>query len=250
MAALATVINKAFWRMILLAAMTAAPCLAADSEQTAAFAAQMAEIRQFYRQALYHSDPLHQDLGAMRAALAAFSRSWGLLAEPLWPTADRSGTPFFEDDRQAVGEIASASLAFADAGRPEQAHHSLGQIRPLLDALAGRDGGDGGFDEWMLFFDDKLAETADDEFSQAELEPAQFVRLCEQAGVLDFLGEQLARRAPARYGADPDFLEALENIAQQIRGLKVSILQGRRDPVRAALTDLRLSFDRFYLLYG
>lgn len=223
----------------------------ADGPAEASLRADIDLAARHYREAVYHSDPLHGDPAVAQASLADFRADWNRLA--LQPALG-AGQQFAGEYPGAIADIAARADQLMTSGKSDQAHAALQEIRPLLASLArpprGNDGDDCAFADWMGIFDDKLAEAADDDFNRPELAPSVFVQLCEQAGVLDFLTQQLARKVPARYAEDAAFLEAQSALTRQVRGLRITILEGRRDPVKAALTDLRLTFDRFQLTYG
>ncbi len=229
--------------LVLLAALGAGPAAAADARCDEHFADASAQ----YRDALYQSDPEHRDGAAAKAALRAFGMSWDDVIDR-WIDC-RAADEETAQRLHGIAEVAAKATAEADRDRLDQAHLTLLQIRPMLADLRRAGDGDAYADQ-LDAFDDKLAETADDDFDESEISPDQFVQLCEQVGVLGYLGERLEKRAPPQWAADPAFLDALENLTRQVRGLKVAVMRGQRDPIRAALSDLRRTFDRFYLLYG
>lgn len=204
-----------------------------------------------YRDAVYQSDPLHQDITAVETALAAFRVSWRTLVTDsgdcahLDSATDKGVAQRIED----IDDVAEKAQKQADRGRIDQAHLTLSQIRPLLAELRRGETLEI-YGDRLDAFDDKLAEATDDDLDEDEISPDQFVLLCEQIGVLAYLQETLEKRAPSRWSADPDFLDALENQSRQIRGLRAAVLQGRALPIRAAMSDLRQSFDRFWRIYG
>jgi hypothetical protein len=204
-----------------------------------------------YRDALYQSDPRHRDSPAAQTALRAFRSAWDNLIEK-WPDCPPNGHAEEGISTQrlyAVGDIAAKAAVEADLGRPNQAYQTLMQIRSLLADMRHAERIES-YSDPLDAFDDKLAEADDDELDDGEISPDQFVVLCEQVGVLEYLGEKLEKLAPAQWAADSAFLDALENLARQIRGLKITIIRGESAPIHAALSDLRRAFDRFYLLYG
>ncbi len=236
---------KTFRRVALAAALSFLPAVAESAPPCGAL---LAVASMQYRNALYQSDPLHRDDVAAKTALQGFF--------VLWNGMSGGGTECRDDGdeeaslrRQGIADIAAKAAAETAAGRADQAHLTLLQIRPMLGEL--RHAGEReDYTEHLDAFDDKLSETADDDLDDDEISADQFVQLCEQVGVLGYLSEKLEKRAPPHWGADPAFLDALENLSRQVRGLRITVLRGQRSPIRAALSDLRRSFDLFYLLYG
>jgi hypothetical protein len=236
---------KTFRRVALAAALNFLPAVA---ESAPPCGDQVAAASMHYRNALYQSDPLHRDEAAAKTAVQAFLAIWNDLI-------GRGKDCRQDPDEEAIlrirgiADIAAKAAAETAAGRPDQAHLTLLQIRPMLGDLRHA-GEHEDYTDHLDAFDDKLSETADDDLDDDEISADQFVQLCEQVGVLGYLSEKLEKRAPPQWGADPTFLDALENLSRQIRGLRITILRGQRSPIRAALSDLRRSFDLFYLLYG
>jgi hypothetical protein len=204
-----------------------------------------------YRDALYQSDPQHRDGAAAKVALAAFRGIWDDIIDRWIDCLPRRHAADEEMAQRlhGIAEVAATAMAQALRDHLDQAHLTLLQIRPMLAEFRHTDERDA-YADHLDAFDDKLAETADDDLDESEISPDQFVQLCEQVGVLGYLDERLEKHAPLRWAADPAFLDALENLAGQVRGLKAAVLRGQRAPIRAALSDLRRAFDRFYLLYG
>lgn len=234
--------------LVLAVALAAGPAAAEDASPCGE---RIADASAQYRGAFYQSDSQHRDDSAALAALQAFRTIWDDIIVR-WSDCLPHRQQIDEDTVQrvlGVGDIATKALVEAEHGHFTQAHLILLQIRPMLADLR-HIGEHDDYADHLDAFDDKLAETADDDLDESEISPDQFVQLCEQVGVLSYLGEKLEKRAPPRWAADPAFLDALENLSRQVRGLKVAVLRGQRDPIRAALADLRRSFDRFYLLYG
>jgi hypothetical protein len=204
-----------------------------------------------YRDAFYQSGAQHRDVNAEKEALRAFRAIWNELVKN-WAGCLAPGQNDNEEATQrlyAIEDIAAKAAAETEHGRFNQSYQTLRQIRPLLadmrhtDRLAT-------FSDDLEAYDDKLAETADDDLDEGEISPDQFIQLCEQAGVLGYLGERLEKNAPTQWSSDPAFLDSLENLNRLMRGLKMAIFRGQRDPIRAALSDLRRDYDHFYLLYG
>ncbi|PKU22315.1 hypothetical protein [Telmatospirillum siberiense] len=223
----------------------------ADAEDVLTCEELMGAATAYYREALFQSDPLHQDGAAANSALAAFRVAWRAVAERAADCAPCR--PIQEDEVeqrvQDIADVAEKAELQNDRGRLDQAHLTLSQIRPMLTDLRHA-GEPHDYAAPLDAFDDKLSETTDDDLDEEEISPDQFVQLCEQVGVLAYLGEKLEKRAPARWAGEPEFLDALENLSRQVRGLRAAVLRGRHAPIRAALSDLRQSFDRFYRLYG
>ncbi|HXP96945.1 MAG TPA: hypothetical protein VN809_09555 [Telmatospirillum sp.] len=220
----------------------------AAAEDNAACASRFADASAQFRDALYQSAPQHPDGLAATAALQAFRAAWSQLVDQ-WEDCRGAVREETSQRLQDIAEIASKAAREAAHGRLDQAHQTIQQVRPMLADM--RHAGSREFyADHLDAFDDKLAEMADDDLDESEISPDQFVQLCEQIGVLGYLDERLEKHAPKQWAADPAFLDTLENLARQIRGLKVAILRGQRAPIRAALSDLRRNFDRLYLLYG
>jgi hypothetical protein len=228
--------------------LAASPASAQDDERCRD---RFADASTEFRIALYQSDPLHQDNASANEALSGFLTIWNGIIEQ-WETCQPHHLPIAEEATRslfAIKDVAAKSSAEIRHGRLNQAHLTLRQIRPLLADLRRAEDPEIYIDH-LDAFDDKLAETADDDFDDNEISPDQFVQLCEQVGVLGYLEEKMEKKAPTRWADDPTFLDALEDLSRQIRGLKITVFRGQRDPIRAALADLRRNFDHFYLLYG
>ena len=203
------------------------------------------------RDALYQSSPGQADGPATAEALDAFLAAWDRLTNR-WtahPPAPYDRDAEFGAMLGAIGDIAEQARHEIRHGRMLQTHATLSQVRALL-AEGRRRNGLEAYADPLDAFDEKLAETAEDELDAPDISADQFVLLVEQAGVLAYLVERMEKRAPARFLDDPAFLEQVESLAARVRALRVAVLSGRRDPVAACLADLRREFDRFYLLYG
>lgn len=236
----------------------AALCLLSLAAGTAAHAGPIAEFDgaladswAHCRDALYQSDPAHTDDKAAIEAMTAFRRSWAKLSAR-WsasPPPHYSEDPDFTQDMTDIAEVAEDALRLAEEGDIGQARSTLLQVPALLSEMR-RENSIDSFTDRLDAFSEKLAEITEDSFDRAELSPPQVVALIRQVSVLDYLGEQLEKRAPARVAEDENFLAMVEDINAQLRGLGIAVLAGQRAPVLAALSDLRRAFDRFYLLYG
>ncbi len=225
-------------------------CAPARAAGAATFNEQYSEAWTLFRNALYQSAP-EQDDPAAAASLRAFSLAWrGLMSQ--WgarPPRQYAEDPRFAEELSAIAEVAAEARRQIRQSRPDQAHVTLQQIRSLLADMRRRNGL-AAYDDCLDAFDEKLAETADDDFDQPELGAEHTTQLCEQLAVLAYLAERLELQAPDALLQDAEFFDMAEQIAQQVRVLNVAAQAGRRDPLVAALADLRRSFDKFYLLYG
>lgn len=239
------------WRSLL--ALPLLLCLSgpAAADGIAAFESQLSDALNQYRDAYVHTGPSLNDPAAGKEALAAFVTAWKGLSDR-WsdhPPPHYSEDPLFAEDMAAIAEIAGQALARAKAGAPAQAHASLGQARALLAEMRRRNGLHGFADE-MDAFDDRLSEEGDSLLDDPQLTPEQAIQLLEQTAVLAYLGERIQKQSPGALADDANFLEMTEDLNRQIRGLQMLISAGQRDPVMAALKDLRRQFDRLWLLYG
>lgn len=236
-------------RLLAIAALLSAHPAAAEAVMTCDELMGTASAQ--YRDALYQSDPLHQDGQGATAAIEGFRTTWAVIIERSSECEPCRAEPDSETEQRIrdIADVAEKAAKLAGRGHIGQSHLTLGQIRPMLAELRHARGSED-YADHLDAFDDKLSETADDDLDDDEISPEQFIQLCEQVGVLSYLGEKLEKRAPSRWAAEPEFLEALESLSGQVRGLKATILRGRQIPIRAALSDLRQSFDRFYQLYG
>lgn len=223
----------------------------AQASDGAVFESQFSDAWTHCRDALYQSAPDYADREATAEALRAFAAAWTELTDR-WaakPPPQYSEDADFGQELKAIGELAMQARGQTRHGQLDQAHQTLAQIRALLAEMR-RKNGVTRYTDQLDAFDEKLAETADDDLDQSDLTPTQFVELCEQVGVLGYLAERLQKRTPAALTTDDAFLDMVDGLARQVQGLKAAVLSGRRAPIEAALSDLRRSFDRIYLLYG
>ncbi|HLN22453.1 MAG TPA: hypothetical protein VK558_00565 [Patescibacteria group bacterium] len=235
-------------RAAVLALVVALPARAGE---IADFDAQFANAWAQYRDALIHSAPDHPDAAATKEALSAFTSAWRGL-ENRWsaqPPPQYGEDADFGDELAAIGDVARHAARQTRANEIEQAHITLQQVRALLADMRRKNGLERYTDQ-LDAFDEKLAETADDGLDLPTLTHDQQVTLTEQVAVLMFLAERMEKRAPGNLADDEIFLAQVEGIASQLRGLWVAVQDGQRAPITAALSDLRRSFDQFYLSYG
>jgi len=233
------------------AALALIVALPARAGEIADFNAQFANAWGQYRDALIHSVPDHADATATREALSAFTSAWRGL-ELRWsahPPPQYGEDADFAPELAAIGDVARHAARQTQVNDIEQTHITLQQVRALLADMRRKNGLETYTDQ-MDAFDEKLAETADDGLDQPELTHDQSITLTEQVAVLMFLAERLEKRAPSGLTDDEHFLTQVEGIASQLRGLWVAVQDGQRAPIIAALSDLRRSFDQFYLSYG
>jgi len=234
--------------VLLLALSLAAP---AQAGSTADFEAQLGDALGQYRDAFAHSGPSLPDPAAAKEALSAFTAAWKKLADQ-WaahPPPHYSEDASFASELDDISSIAALASAQAKTATLEQAHASLGQIRALLAEMRRRNGLHGFADE-MDAFDDRLAEEGDSLFDDPQVSPEQSTQLLEQTAVLAYLGERIQKQSPTALIDDANFLEMTEELNRQIRALQGLIAAGQRDPIMAALKDMRRHFDRLWLLYG
>jgi hypothetical protein len=240
-----------FGHTVRAALIAMAVALPAQAGEIADFDTQFNIAWAQYRDALIQSGSSHADGPATREALNAFHTAWRGL-ELRWsahPPPQYGEDAEFAQELAAIAEVAHHAARQTHVDEIEQAHITLQQVRALLADMRRKNGLER-YTDHMDAFDEKLAETADDGLDQPELTHDQSITLIEQTAVLAFLAERLEKRAPANLIDDESFLAQVEGIAGQLRGLKAAVLDGRRDPVVAALSDLRRSFDQFYLSYG
>lgn len=225
---------------------------AARADGIADWNGQLADVLAQYRDAVFQSAPSQNAAPATIEALNAFVIGWDRLAER-WSAAPpphyRESQADFAHDLAGIKHIGHLAYRQAQVGSVAQAHATLGEIRALLAEMRRRNGLQSYADE-LEAFDDRLAEEGDSLFDDATLPPEQIVLLIQQSAVLAYLGERLEKRAPAALADDANFLEMIEELNRQIRGLDAAVQAGQRDPIMAALADLRRLFDRICLLYG
>ncbi|HIJ37659.1 MAG TPA: hypothetical protein HPP80_02070 [Rhodospirillaceae bacterium] len=205
-----------------------------------------------FRDAFYQSEADHPDPAATGAALKAFLAAWSGLLPSLEGRIPPPPFPQDQDIPAEMRQIAVIARQAADqtaAGQLPDAHSSLYRIRAIL-ADQRRRNDITSYDDLLDGFDEKLAEADDGDFGQAELTADQFVRLCEQLGVLAWLAEQLEKRAPRALQDDQDFFRRIEGVARQVTAVKTALLEGQSAAVIAALQALRRDFASFYFLYG
>jgi len=228
--------------------LLALPAWAGD---TALFENQLADALGQYRDAYAHSGPTLSDGKAAIEGLNAFAAAWTTLRSR-WtaaPPPEYSEDLNFAEEMESVSAIAAQAQRQAQAGAIGQAHATLGQIRALLAEMRRRNGLHGFADE-MDAFDDRLSEEGDALFDDPKLSSDQIGLLLEQTAVLTYLGERLQKQSPPNLADDTNFLEMTDELNRQVRGLQGTAVAGQRDPIMAALADLRRQYDRLWLLYG
>lgn len=221
----------------------------AIADQTEIFNLDYAMAWPHYRDAWVQS--ASADGPATVTALEAFRAAWTRLTDDLaaGPPPAYRNDPQYGDDLRLIGGIAARAATQARRGRIDLAHGTLVEIRAILGEMRRRNG-IAAYDDQMDAFEEKLAETGEDDFDQADLSPEQFIRLVEQLGVLAYLTERLEKLVPVQWAGDPVFIDLGEGLARQIVTAKAAAFTGRAVAVKAALVDLRRNFDKFYLYYG
>ena len=231
-------------RIVAVALLALAPVTAALAGEVGDFEASLRRAYADYRAALFFTNAGN---GAKAAAsVAAFRDQWTALASGAAPPpqyADDAGFAATVTEVSALADKAAAEIA---GGQLAAAHETLEGVREDIGALHERNG--------VISFSDRMNayHARMEEILMADhgaLDTAALGQLREQAAVLVFLAEGIARHPPAEAG-DADFAPLLAGMENSAAALLEAARAGDASAAASALKALKPAYSKFFLKFG
>jgi hypothetical protein len=201
-----------------------------------------------YRAALFTTN--QKSVPDAQAALGQATAAWNALTNRFKSAApvpyDRD--PAFADSLQRVQAVYAKAEQQVQAGQLAQAHDTLEEARDLIADLRRRNGVVV-FSDHMNAYHEQMEHVLNEGTKQLA-QPAAWLLLAGQAGVLDYLAQRLRKEAPAALLAQPEFVSALDAVLASSKSLSQAVLRQDETQLREALAKLKGPYSKMFLKFG
>lgn len=235
------------WMFALVLATGLALPGAAISGPTADFEAALGVAYADYRAALFQTN--RKDKAATNVALGRFLKNWRqLIAE--W---SKNPPPHMAEDGDFARSLASVESIALQAEEEvveenlPKAHETLEAIRDEISVLRERNGLVS-FSDRMNSYHERMELVLERPIDRLDAEAIGIFR--EDAAVLSYLAESIARYAPSTLRNDPKFTAALQALKESVKALIGATRAGDPASTKKALQELKAPYSRMFLNFG
>ena len=172
--------------------------------------------------------------------MAAFATAWINLAAGGNAPPQYVDDPKFSGTLESVSKIATTAADEVAAGNLPKAHETLEGIREEIASLHDRNGIIG-FSDRMNAYHAQMERV----IGLADPDP---VAMREQAAVLEYLVDDIARHPPA--DADASFGELLKGVEGSVAKLRAASESGDAAAMKAAVGGLKGPYSKLFLKFG
>jgi hypothetical protein len=237
----ARVMRNYIFALILLAAAPAMAIAGPVRDFENAMRAAYAE----YRIALFQTNAGSAEKST--APIRSFAEQWAALSIE-YPGAppQNADDPEFPKTLAAISGIADTALEASVSADLPRAHEILEEIRGQIAALHERNSIIS-FSDRMNAYHAKMEGILSTDY--AKLGDEGMGRAREDAAILTFLAEEIARHPPQEAG-DPSFGALLDGVIASTTGFLQASRAGTPDAVKAAMTGLKMPYSKLFLKFG